>query len=143
MSLLTEKTASLMVAQNQSVSSLLSSTKVSGGVFVPVPRWVDNTNNADQVDILPTDYIVITTFDNDTYFNLPDPTTNPGRSLTLRNNNGYTLYSSEENIAGPGCGSEDSYITDIIAYSDYQGWVDLVSDGQYWVIVRGYNQAYC
>lgn len=139
MSLLTENFATVVESFNQSVAPILSSTKVSGAVYVPVPRF----DNSVTIDILSSDYIVIGTAFATTYFNLPDPAANPGRSLTLRNNSNYNVYSTEENVAIPGCGERYSSTGDQLIDGDYQGWVDIVSDGQYWVIVRGYNQAYC
>lgn len=141
MSLLTEKYASVVASQTQSTAPILSSTKVSGAINTPSPRFVDS----DSIEILSSDYIVIGTAYDNTYFALPDPTTCPGRSLTLRNNAGYAVYSTESNVALPGCGSPHGSISNILVYNDdqSQGWVDIVSDGEYWVIVRGYAQAYC
>lgn len=147
MSLLNSKSANygsfnnLTVAANggaaaQTTTNLIN---VQSTMFPQPPRYDDNVT----VTILETDYAVVTTQNNTTYFQLPDATTSAGRKLILRNNSGNNIYSTDTNVALPGAGDKYDCIDSIIAYSNSQAWAELVSDGTYWVLVRGHAQAYC
>lgn len=125
---------------NLSTNNLTTtSLRVNGPVFVPIPKFVDETDYTVQ----DADYIIICTRYDDFYLTLPDAATCPGRSLIVRSNTGYYTYSNDNNVAMPGCGDKYSAINDYIVYDYYQAWAEIVSDGTYWVIVNGYGQAYC
>lgn len=145
MSLLSTKSANYGAFNNLTVGAggggqtTTNLINVQSTLFEQPPRYDDS----ETVTIRDTDYAVVTTQSNSTYFQLPDATTCAGRKLILRNNSGDSIYSTDNNVALPGAGDKYDCINSIIAYGNSQAWAELVSDGTYWVLVRGYAQAYC
>lgn len=138
MSLLIEQYANVAASSIQASAPLYGSGRVSGPVFVPVPRY----DSAQTVTILPGDYYVVATYNGTTEIELPAAADNVGRVLVLRSNSGETLNSTASNVARPGAGSVHSSVSDELHYDEYQAWVEIVSDGSYWLITRGNYQAY-
>lgn len=133
MSLLLETTGSVSVAINQSTAALSGSGRISGAAYVPVPRYVAGGT----ITILPSDYYVVSTnTSQDVYVELPDAASNVGRVLVLRNNAAFVLYSSESNVKQPPCGA-GPLISNGLSLDYPQAWVEIQSDGTYWVILRG------
>lgn len=132
-------TADTAFIDKVSTDSLTVDTlKIEGAVFVPVPKFVDETSYVVQ----DNDYIIIGTQYDDFSLTLPDPAASVGRSLIVRSNTGYYVYSTEDNVAAPGNSAEDGYITDLIVSDDYEAWAEIISNGTYWVITTGYDQNY-
>lgn len=133
----TAKTATIEKLTTDTLT--VESLKVDGPVYVQPPKFVDDVG----YEVQDSDYIIICTEFDDFYLTLPNASTCPGRSLIVRSNTGYYVYSEDNNIAIPGCGEKYSAITSIIVYDWWQGWAELVSDGTYWILTTGYAQAYC
>lgn len=138
MSLLIEQYANVSASTIQAGASLYGSGRVSGAVYVPVPRY----DASESVVINPADYYVVATYNGTTEVVLPAAADNVGRVLVLRSNSGETLNSSESNVARPGAGGAHNSVSDELHYNEPQAWVEIVSDGQYWLITRGNYQAY-
>lgn len=137
MSLLTEKYASVVAASNQAVAPLTGSTRISGAVYAPVPRY----DSATTITVGPSDYYVVATASANAYFDLPSAADNTGRVLVLRSNTNYRIYSNASDI-NLKCGGVQT-LTNVLAYADYQAWVQIQSDGSYWNIIDGLFQANC